>query len=129
MRKLLVFMTMAALLSVTACYDEADVAKPEVQTKAATPQFLVNNSTIFRVDLINGPALQGAVWTTSINELQVLTRFTVTPATVISLNGRLAPLGALKAGDVVCIFYTNDPNCMTGLICRTAHRIIATRRV
>jgi hypothetical protein len=122
MKKLLMFFTMAALLSVTACYDDAEVAKPEVQTKATTPRVLVNNSTIFRLD---EPSF---VWTTSLNQLQVITGFRTIGATMITLNGRLATFEELRAGDLVCIFYTNDSGCDPGLICRTAHRIIATRR-
>lgn len=121
MRKLLMVVTLAALLSVTACYEEVEVTKSEVQTKAGA-QLLVNNSTIFRLD---EPSF---VWTTSLNQFQVLTGFRTIGATIITLNGRRATFEELKKGDIVCIFYTNDTGCDPGLICRTAHRIIASRR-
>src|SRR4030042_4208874 len=57
------------------------------EDKASTgpAKYLINNSTIYEVE-------KDAVWTTTLNMLQVITRFAVTNQTVIYLDGKPAKL-------------------------------------
>jgi hypothetical protein len=78
----------------------------------------INHSTIYKVE-------PSAIWTTTLNMAQVITRFRVTPATEILLNNRPAKLAELKPGFKVTIYYYDNPKCANIIGCNVAVRIFA----
>lgn len=119
MKKLLaLFVILTMLLS---CAEEENLpVLQEVQTKN-TSTLLINNSTVYKVE-------NNAVWTASLNELQVLTKFSVTPETTIQLNGQPAHLSQLRPGFTVRIDYYRNNMCSSPLPCYVAVRINARSR-
>lgn len=81
-------------------------------------KYLINKSTIYMVE-------KDAVWTTTLNMLQVITKFTVTNQTLIYLDGKPAKLLQLRPGFKVTIYYYIDQNCIGVSGCYTAVRILA----
>jgi adenylate kinase len=74
----------------------------------------VNKSTIYKVE-------RDAIWTTSLNMLQVITKHCVTNTTKIYLDGKPTRLSDLKPGMPVVIYYRNDP-CKTAVLVRAYSR-------
>jgi len=81
-------------------------------------KYLINNSTIYKVE-------KDAVWTTTLNMLQVITRFAVTGQTEIFLDGKPAKLEQLKPGFRVTIYYYINPAGMSIIGSNIAVRIAA----
>ena len=74
----------------------------------------VNRSTVYKVE-------RGALWTTSLNMLQVITKHCVTNTTQIYLDNRPARLFDLKPGYPVVVTYRND-SCKTALLIKATSR-------
>lgn len=122
MKKLLNLLLFAIAVTIMSCSQEDEVAPKQVETKSTDlSRLLLNKSTVYRVET-------NALWTTTLNQLQVITRFTVTPSTTITLDGAPAKLVHLKPGYRVLVYYTNNPACFSILPCYTAVVIHASSR-
>src|ERR1035437_7193713 len=117
MKKVMYLMMFAVLLGFTMCQKES-TEKLTVKGNALkddVTKLLINNSIIYKVE-------PGAIWTTYKNCCPtcmcptILSRFAVTPATQIYLNGKPALLLELKPGYKVTIYYYNNPACMESSI-------------
>jgi hypothetical protein len=93
MKKTLIIGLMLLLILVTAGIISA--------ADSGSTQYLINNSTVYKVDATS-------LWTTSLNNLTVITQHRVTSATQIYLNDRPAQLFDLKPGFKVTVVYIND---------------------
>lgn len=116
-RLLALFLTVSFALMLS-CNEEEAVPSNDLGTKSAT--VLTNVSTIYRVE-------SNALWTTTLNQLQVLTKFTVTAQTTITLDGSRVPLSHLRPGYKVRIDYYTI-NCQAVLPCNVALRVVAISR-
>ena len=74
----------------------------------------VNRSTIYKIE-------RGALWTTSLNMLQVITKHCVTNTTRIFLDERPATLYDLKPGMKVVVHYKTDA-CKTAVLIKAYSR-------
>ena len=83
----------------------------------------VNRSTVYKVEIYedsNTAELIGALYTTTLNNLQVITKHCVTRQTRILLNGKPAKLSELRRGYKVIVYFRDDR-------CKTASVIKAYR--
>ena len=125
MQKLLTVMLSIMLIWMISCSDEEALTskEKEVQTKSTTQGsvLLINNSIIYRLE-------PSALWTTSLNQLQVLTKFTITPQTIIFLDGTRVGLNQLRPSYRVRVEYFEENQCYAPLRCLTAVRVFAFSR-
>lgn len=116
MKKLMYLLFAVALLSLTMCQKE-QTGKSKLLKEDVT-NLLINKSTIYKVE-------KAALWTTTLNQLQVITKFIVTSSTQIYLNDKPATLSQLKPGFKVIIYYYISPNCTSTGGCNIAVKILA----
>lgn len=74
----------------------------------------VNKSTIYKVE-------KDALWTTTMNQLQVITKHCVTRTTRIYLDNKPVGLSQLKPGLRVVIQFRTDP-CNTAILIKAYSR-------
>ncbi|MEO0294010.1 MAG: hypothetical protein ABIN61_07310 [candidate division WOR-3 bacterium] len=81
---------------------------------------LVNRSTVYKIEIYQNPSnsgVIGALYTTTFNNLQVITKHCVTKNTKIYLNDQPAKLSDLRPGYKVIVNFIND-DCKTATVIR-----------
>lgn len=119
MKKLIPIIAVIMLCALSC--EKSEMPDPQVKNvskSADVTKLLINKSTIYRVG-------ENALWTTTLNQLQVITKFNITSTTRIYLNNKPAQLGELKRGYRVTIYYYEDTLCASALPCLTAVIIYA----